>query len=151
MFEIDKSVFFVFFLQPPPRVRYRLSKRGSSFERDKIHVCVSGTVGCLLDCDAVAMELSWLSLTACCTSGGVPVVLNVSCFRMMEGLCAHNIRKHRCSSFTESQLRLDVLKLFSPRIGDIIPTPSLSGGSLLSLPSSPVLPQVHFQQVNLQD
>lgn len=60
MFVIDKSVFF---LQPPPRVRSRLSERGSSFERDKIHVCVSGTVGCLLDCDAVAMELScqgWL-------------------------------------------------------------------------------------------
>lgn len=55
MFEIDKSVFFC-----GPRCVYATESVsvGPSFEGGKIHVCVSGTIGYLLNCDAVAMELS---------------------------------------------------------------------------------------------
>lgn len=138
-------------------MHYRASECGSS-ERDKIHVCRSRTVRYLLDCDAVAMELSsqgdcWVlgRFLDCCSSGKVLVVLNVSCFRMMEGLCAHDSKEYGCRSYTGSRPRLDVLKLLSPRIGEIIPTMSLSVGSLVLLPSSPALPRVHFQKVNRED
>lgn len=157
MFEIDKSVFYspaVCTLQS--KWAWVLLWEGQNSCLYKRNRWISAGLWCC--CRVARVTIGFLVISYkkpfpidCCSSGRVLVVLNVSRFRMMEGLCAHDSKEYRSLSYTGSRLRLDILKLLSPRIGEIIPTSSLSVGSLVSLPSSPALPQVHFQQVNLQD
>lgn len=63
---------------------------------------------------------------------------------MMERLCADDSGVNHSFSYSGSRLRPDVLKLLTARTGEIIPAMSLSVGSLVSLRSSPALPQGTF-------
>lgn len=52
--EISRFFYFIYLFF----ARHRGRERGSSFERDQIRVCISGTVGYRLESDAVAMEFN---------------------------------------------------------------------------------------------